>query len=704
MADEPQKNERTVPLPIKLAQEALKILEAEGGATEGLSKSLPAFAMQLSKAGEEVTVEILLARAREGIAPPADTQKPLTYAEVVADLERRANSGAKEKAPDKHKSLTRQLCEAAKEGKIDVMLRLLDAGAMINRKDSLGNTALTWAISGGRTDVVRLLLEKGARVNDKNITGSTPLTIAVAEEQTDIARLLLEKGAEVDAKDNRNQTPLFTAVSRGNIECVRLLLDKNAALEEKSIYGYTALMLATYRPEIAALLLDRGANIHEKNSEGWTALTVAAMAGQAASVSLLLDRGADPYDADGDGRTAPMWAMMMERTEIVNLFVEKGTPLAKLPPELQENYHAYWKGREHWEKTMRCLPPTRLWQQNTAYFRSTTFKAVKDMLLTEHIEESYANKMAFAATALFGTEQRVLQYLSKWGKTSIVPLRDMLDPVKAPLEASADTKAWGDAALKCGPGMAALFRYADRLPQPEKSSDGKTWSYHNTREKAAKLAFTRGGECPELAALCFEHHVEEKLFNAALALVQTQKKGIVKNLPEIVIDGKSFGMEGASFHKLAANDVRGLFLGEITNCCQSIGGMGASCATDGFMSENSGFYVVEKDNKILGETWAWRGKKGELVFDSLETLGGRVTPEQWKSVADEFAKALAENKSDITALHIGTGGGTVRSLPAKAFNTAASPAQPIGYSGYRDSREQAVVWKRPVPRIRAFPV
>ncbi|MCE9506730.1 MAG: hypothetical protein K8R48_00225 [Alphaproteobacteria bacterium] len=85
----------------------------------------------------------------------------------------------------------------------------------------------------------------------------------------------------------------------------------------------------------------------------------------------------------------------------------------------------------------------------------------------------------------------------------------------------------------------------------------------------------------------------------------------------------------------------------------------------------------------------WRGKKGELVFDSLETLGDRVKPKQWEKLAMAFAKALGKDPGNVTALHIGAGGETPESL-CKAFNQAS--AKPIDYNGYRDSREQVAVW------------
>ena len=212
-----------------------------------------------------------------------------------------------------------------------------------------------------------------------------------------------------------------------------------------------------------------------------------------------------------------------------------------------------------------------------------------------------------------------------------------------------------------------------------------------TRDKVAEFAYDHAAEHPALASLCLEHDVSETDFDKALAL--SKQVPAVKHIPDITLDGAEFDMPGATFHRLAADDIRGLFLGEMTDCCQSIGGVGEKCAEHGFISEDSGFYVVENSKgRVVGQTWAWRGKKGQLVFDSLETLGENVRPEQWQKLTEAFGKALAKNPDDVTALYLGCGGATPHKL-TEAFRDALVAAQPRGYKGYRDSDEQVVVWK-----------
>ena len=64
------------------------------------------------------------------------------------------------------------LIDAAKNGDIELVQRLLDRGADVNAQDDYGNTALSnhHSIS---IDIVRLLLDKGADLDIKDRDGNT---------------------------------------------------------------------------------------------------------------------------------------------------------------------------------------------------------------------------------------------------------------------------------------------------------------------------------------------------------------------------------------------------------------------------------------------------------------------------------------------------------------------------------------------------
>ena len=167
------------------------------------------------------------------------------------------------------------------------------------------------------------------------------------------------------------------------------------------------------------------------------------------------------------------------------------------------------------------------------------------------------------------------------------------------------------------------------------------------------------------------------------------------NLSDITIDGALFDKPKYNFKKLKDGDLRGLMLGELTDCCQHLGDNGAECAQHGFLSPHGAFYVVaEKEtDQIVAQSWAWQGKNGEVVFDSLESLKGHMDTAKWSALLENLAGEFQKN-ADIPAFLVGTDGDTPEDLP---YGTAPKKqlAEPIDYDGYRDSKEgQYVVYKR----------
>jgi hypothetical protein len=138
---------------------------------------------------------------------------------------------------------TRPLLVAAQRGLTEIAKLLLDHGAMLEMSDSIGLTALYWAVSGNHLDTARFLLSRGADIN-RGVDGSTPLhsaiTTAITENQMGLVHLVLEHGADVNAGEE-NLNPLKRAAISSNAELVQLLLAKGADVFARDAQGLTAL-------------------------------------------------------------------------------------------------------------------------------------------------------------------------------------------------------------------------------------------------------------------------------------------------------------------------------------------------------------------------------------------------------------------------------------------------------------------------------
>lgn len=103
------------------------------------------------------------------------------------------------------------LHNAAAQGHMRMVLRLLERGAEVNARDWHGVTPLIAAAHSGHTAVVALLLQNGADVNVSPTQAPTALIAAVQGGFGAIVEMLLQAGARADLPDGVGQTPLSAA-------------------------------------------------------------------------------------------------------------------------------------------------------------------------------------------------------------------------------------------------------------------------------------------------------------------------------------------------------------------------------------------------------------------------------------------------------------------------------------------------------------
>lgn len=119
----------------------------------------------------------------------------------------------------------------------DIALRLLDAGANVNRTilcsrdgtcaaNPCNISPLHMAVFRNNTDLVAKMLQCRASVDTQDATGNTPLNRILRDTSVHIVRALLCAGADVESVNKRGYTPVWTALQAGNVAVSRLLLGK----------------------------------------------------------------------------------------------------------------------------------------------------------------------------------------------------------------------------------------------------------------------------------------------------------------------------------------------------------------------------------------------------------------------------------------------------------------------------------------------
>jgi len=133
----------------------------------------------------------------------------------------------------------------------------------------------------GSLDAVRLLLARGVDGNAQETLGQTALMWAVARKHSEVARALVEHGADVHARSKGGFTPLLFAARAGDVDSARVLLDAGADVKEITRDGMSVLLLATAsgHEDLAVFLVERGADPNATDAYGIAALHYAIQKG-----------------------------------------------------------------------------------------------------------------------------------------------------------------------------------------------------------------------------------------------------------------------------------------------------------------------------------------------------------------------------------------------------------------------------------------
>ena len=231
-----------------------------------------------------------------------DAAKEGNLAEVKKLLDRGVNVNALvDVLDDAYKETTTALIQATKNGHLAVVQELLNRGADVNAKDREDNTALEIASEHGYLEIVKELFKAGAKkgglyplmlaaenghldvvkelLDQGAVIHENTLTGAIANGHLSVARELIKRGAEVNITNDVGDMPLILALKNGHRELVDELLARGGGIDARLYDGSTPLMLAVDVADldIVKQVLDLGANINLRNQRGETALISAVL-------------------------------------------------------------------------------------------------------------------------------------------------------------------------------------------------------------------------------------------------------------------------------------------------------------------------------------------------------------------------------------------------------------------------------------------
>ena len=183
---------------------------------------------------------------------------------------------------------------------------------------------------------------------------------------------------------------------------------------------------------------------------------------------------------------------------------------------------------------------------------------------------------------------------------------------------------------------------------------------------------------------------------------------------------KSQGVDGINFRILEKDDPLGFVIGNITNCCQCIGGLADSCVVDGYTNPEAGFIVFEEtifnengedtgDRRILGQAYIWYDAKNKTVcFDNIEVptkiikemingdkngkiLSTKSLMKVVKQSALAIMRKMNENGIKVEKVTTGEGYNDLKNELKKNFQREPEPRAHPNYYVYSDAKNAQYV-------------
>jgi len=193
-------------------------------------------------------------------------------------------------------------------------------------------TAFSVALELGDVDQAREWLDAGLSPDFEGQRIGTGLMIGAWEGNVALLELFAARGAHIDQTNRFGETALMLAAWKNQPAALRWLLD-HGARPNRGEREWTPLHYAVFAGhlELADTLLRAGADVNARSTNGSTVIMMAAREGHAELAERLIAAGADPWLKNDYGDDAVSWAMRQQNFDIARRLggVEKFATLAR---------------------------------------------------------------------------------------------------------------------------------------------------------------------------------------------------------------------------------------------------------------------------------------------------------------------------------------------------------------------------------------
>ena len=230
---------------------------------------------------------------------------------------------------------------ACSAGHLDVVRKLLDAGAHINAKDRKRWTPLHTAIRFRKSDVIDELLNRGANITRLTNRSMTPLMMACKHNMPDVVkRLVSEKNSDLSEVDQFDRRAIHWAIKSGNIATVEYLIEKGANYTESDSFKKTPMLQSAKSgkaPILGHFLAQQDVDINAKDRRGRNALALAIVKSRFSCLDMLLSIGTYSFNEglpSMKGRTVLMLTVRENSPNMARVLLDKGAD-----PDVVDHFH-----------------------------------------------------------------------------------------------------------------------------------------------------------------------------------------------------------------------------------------------------------------------------------------------------------------------------------------------------------------------------
>lgn len=196
----------------------------------------------------------------------------------------------------------------------------------INKKDSKGRTALSWAAIRGDVNSLKVLLKYGADPDIRTSNGNAPLMFAVRAPSPACIAPLLQYGVTVNSQNAQGFSALhYAAYYKNDRSYLEPLIESGADTEASDQYGWSPLISAVEYDhlESAKTLLSCGANIEHRDKDGLTPLHHSIIRNSHQVLATLLMHGADQRAITKNGETILHFAAKSGDSKTLDILLSK---------------------------------------------------------------------------------------------------------------------------------------------------------------------------------------------------------------------------------------------------------------------------------------------------------------------------------------------------------------------------------------------